>query len=167
MLRGVIFFVSNEKVAWWSSQVRGLRSDWVGKEARTIVPDIAIADICEDMKTLPYALSTPEIMAEAVETIRGMGRKAEGIKCDVRKAAEVSAMVDQVLETFGSVDILINNAGILRDKSFLKMEPENWQAVMDVHLNGAYHVTRPAMAVMKENGYGRIVMTSSIAGSPQ
>ncbi|MGD8972097.1 MAG: SDR family NAD(P)-dependent oxidoreductase, partial [Desulfobacterales bacterium] len=50
------------------------------------------------------------------------------------------------------------------DKSFLKMEPENWKAVMDVHLNGAYNVTRPAMAVMKENGYGRIVMTTSAAG---
>ena len=44
------------------------------------------------------------------------------------------------------------------------MEPENWKAVMDVHLNGAYHVTRPAMAVMRENGYGRIVMTTSAAG---
>jgi hypothetical protein len=62
------------------------------------------------------------------------------------------------------VDILINNAGILRDKSFLKMAPENWQAVLDVHLNGAYFVTRPAMAAMKENGYGRIVMTTSAAG---
>jgi len=62
------------------------------------------------------------------------------------------------------VDILVNNAGILRDKSFLKMEPENWQAVLSVHLHGAYHVTRPAMAAMKEKGYGRIVMTTSAAG---
>jgi len=59
---------------------------------------------------------------------------------------------------------LINNAGILRDKSLLKMEPENWQAVLDVHLNGAYFVTRPAMAAMKEGGYGRIVLTTSAAG---
>jgi putative sterol carrier protein len=62
------------------------------------------------------------------------------------------------------VDILINNAGILRDKSFLKMEPENWQIVLDVHLNGAYNVSRPAFAVMKEKGYGRILMTTSAAG---
>jgi NAD(P)-dependent dehydrogenase (short-subunit alcohol dehydrogenase family) len=47
---------------------------------------------------------------------------------------------------FGTVDIVINNAGILRDKSFTKMTPENWKAVMDVHLNGAYNVTRPAFA---------------------
>jgi putative sterol carrier protein len=62
------------------------------------------------------------------------------------------------------VDIVINNAGILRDKSFVKMAPENWQAVLDVHLTGAYNVTRPAFAVMKEKGYGRIIMTTSAAG---
>jgi len=65
---------------------------------------------------------------------------------------------------FGKVDIMINNAGILRDKSFLKMDPENWNAVLAVHLNGAYNVTRPAFAVMRENGYGRIVLTTSAAG---
>jgi putative sterol carrier protein len=62
------------------------------------------------------------------------------------------------------VDILINNAGILRDKSFLKMDPENWQTVLSVHLNGAFNVTRPAFAQMREKGYGRIVMTTSAAG---
>ena len=60
--------------------------------------------------------------------------------------------------------ILINNAGILRDKTFLKMEPENWQAVLDVHLSGAFNVSRPAFGVMKEKGYGRILMTTSAAG---
>ncbi len=73
-------------------------------------------------------------------------------------------IVKTALEAFGTVDILINNAGILRDKSFLKMEPENWDAVMAVHLNGAYNVTRPAFRVMKEKGYGRIIMTTSAAG---
>jgi NAD(P)-dependent dehydrogenase (short-subunit alcohol dehydrogenase family) len=68
------------------------------------------------------------------------------------------------MKAFGSVDILINNAGILRDKSFTKMEPQNWDAVLAVHLGGAYNVTRPALAVMKEKGYGRIVMTTSAAG---
>jgi NAD(P)-dependent dehydrogenase (short-subunit alcohol dehydrogenase family) len=73
-------------------------------------------------------------------------------------------IVKTALDAFGRVDILVNNAGILRDKSFLKMEPDNWKAVMDVHLNGAYHVTRPAVALMKKNGYGRIVLTTSAAG---
>ena len=73
-------------------------------------------------------------------------------------------IVKTAVETFGTVDILINNAGILRDKSFIKMEPENWNAVLAVHLNGAYNVTRPAFAVMREKGYGRILMTTSAAG---
>lgn len=75
-----------------------------------------------------------------------------------------AGIVQAAVHAFGRVDILVNNAGILRDKSFLKMEPEAWQAVLDVHLRGAYNVTRPAFAVMKENGYGRIIMTTSAAG---
>ena len=73
-------------------------------------------------------------------------------------------IVKAAIDAFGTIDILINNAGILRDKSLAKMEPETWQAVLDVHLNGAYHVTRPAFQAMRENNYGRIVMTTSAAG---
>jgi len=74
------------------------------------------------------------------------------------------AIVDTAVDTFGKVDILINNAGILRDKTLVKMEPADWQAVRSVHLDGVYHVTQPAFRVMKEQGYGRIVMTTSAAG---
>ena len=73
-------------------------------------------------------------------------------------------IIKTAVEAFGTVDILINNAGILRDRTLLKMEPETWQAVLDVHLHGAYHVTKPAFALMKEKGYGRIIMTTSAAG---
>jgi putative sterol carrier protein len=62
------------------------------------------------------------------------------------------------------VDIVINNAGILRDRTFAKMDGESWDAVMGVHLKGAYHVTRPAFVKMREQGYGRVVLTSSAAG---
>jgi NAD(P)-dependent dehydrogenase (short-subunit alcohol dehydrogenase family) len=73
-------------------------------------------------------------------------------------------IVKTAMDNYGKVDILINNAGILRDKSFLKMEPENWDAVVAVHLRGAYCVTQPAFAVMREKQYGRIVLTSSTSG---
>jgi len=73
-------------------------------------------------------------------------------------------IIQAALDNFGKVDILVNNAGILRDKSFLKLEPENLEAVIDVHLKGAFFVTQPAFASMKDNGYGRIVMASSGAG---
>jgi len=74
------------------------------------------------------------------------------------------AIVRTALEAFKRIDILINNAGILRDKTLAKMEPEEWAAVLKVHLDGAYHVTRPAFTYMKENKYGRIVFTTSAAG---
>jgi NAD(P)-dependent dehydrogenase (short-subunit alcohol dehydrogenase family)/uncharacterized OB-fold protein len=99
-----------------------------------------------------------------VEEIKAFGGEAVANYDNVATPQGGENIVKTALDAFGRVDILVNNAGILRDKSFLKMEPDNWKAVMDVHLNGAYHVTRPAMAVMKENGYGRIVMTTSAAG---
>jgi 3-hydroxy-3-methylglutaryl CoA synthase/NAD(P)-dependent dehydrogenase (short-subunit alcohol dehydrogenase family)/putative sterol carrier protein len=73
-------------------------------------------------------------------------------------------IVQTALDNFGRLDILINNAGILRDKSFVKMTPDMWQAVLDVHLQGAFNVTQPAFKAMREQGYGRIVMTTSAAG---
>jgi 3-hydroxy-3-methylglutaryl CoA synthase/NAD(P)-dependent dehydrogenase (short-subunit alcohol dehydrogenase family)/putative sterol carrier protein len=74
------------------------------------------------------------------------------------------SIVKSALEAFGRVDILINNAGILRDKSFGKMTPEMWGAVLEVHLQGAFNVTRPAFQVMRQQRYGRIVFTTSAAG---
>jgi NAD(P)-dependent dehydrogenase (short-subunit alcohol dehydrogenase family)/acyl dehydratase/putative sterol carrier protein len=74
------------------------------------------------------------------------------------------AIVKTAIDTFGRVDILINNAGILRDKTLVKMAPSEWSAVVAVHLNGAYNVSRPAFLKMRENGYGRIVVTTSSAG---
>ncbi|MBU4582426.1 MAG: SDR family NAD(P)-dependent oxidoreductase [Proteobacteria bacterium] len=99
-----------------------------------------------------------------VEEIRAAGGEAVANYDNVATPEGGEKIVRTAVEFFGKVDILINNAGILRDKSFLKMDPENWNAVLAVHLNGAYNVTRPAFAVMREKGYGRIVMTTSAAG---
>lgn len=73
-------------------------------------------------------------------------------------------IVKTAVDAFGTVDILVNNAGILRDKSFLKMTEEEWDLVISVHLKGAFCVTQPAVKVMKEKNYGRIVFTSSTSG---
>jgi len=101
-----------------------------------------------------------EVVAEIVK----LGGRAVANYDNVATVAGGENIVKTALDTFGRVDILINNAGILRDKSFVKMDSDNWQAVLDVHLNGAYHVTKPAFGVMKEQGYGRIIMTTSAAG---
>jgi NAD(P)-dependent dehydrogenase (short-subunit alcohol dehydrogenase family)/putative sterol carrier protein len=101
---------------------------------------------------------------QVVHEIKAFGGEAVANYDNVATPDGGESIIKTALDTFGKVDILINNAGILRDKSFIKMEPENWKAVLDVHLNGAYHVTRPAFKVMRENGFGRIVMTTSAAG---
>jgi 3-hydroxy-3-methylglutaryl CoA synthase/NAD(P)-dependent dehydrogenase (short-subunit alcohol dehydrogenase family)/putative sterol carrier protein len=99
-----------------------------------------------------------------VAEIKAAGGEAIANYDNVATPSGGEGIVKTALDAFGGVDILINNAGILRDKSFLKMDPENWRAVLAVHLNGAYNVTRPAFAAMREKGYGRIVMTTSAAG---
>jgi NAD(P)-dependent dehydrogenase (short-subunit alcohol dehydrogenase family) len=74
------------------------------------------------------------------------------------------AIVDQAVEALGGVDILINNAGIVRDSSLAKLSTENLEAVLDVHLRGSFHVTRPAFREMKERGYGRLLFITSASG---
>lgn len=101
---------------------------------------------------------------KVVEEIKGAGGEAVANYDSVASPEGGEKIVRTALDAYGKVDILINNAGILRDKSFMKMEPENWKAVMDVHLDGAYNVTRPAFRVMRQNRYGRIVVTTSSAG---
>ena len=101
---------------------------------------------------------------KVVDEIRALGGEAVANYDSVATAEGGQNIVKSALDAFGTVDILINNAGILRDKSFLKMAPENWHLVLDVHLNGAYNVSRPAFAAMKDKGYGRILMTTSAAG---
>jgi 3-hydroxy-3-methylglutaryl CoA synthase/NAD(P)-dependent dehydrogenase (short-subunit alcohol dehydrogenase family)/putative sterol carrier protein len=99
-----------------------------------------------------------------VEEIKALGGEAVASYDSVATPQGGQNIVKKAMDAFGRIDILINNAGILRDQSFLKMEPQNWETVLAVHLNGAYHVTLPAIKVMRKNGYGRIVMTSSASG---
>ena len=104
------------------------------------------------------------VAEQVVKEIEDAGGKAVADFGNVTSADDAQKMVAAAVSNFGKLDILINNAGILRDKSFIKQDPDNWKAVLDVHLNGAYNVTRPAFKLMKENGFGRIVMTTSAAG---
>lgn len=101
---------------------------------------------------------------KVVDEIKALGGQAVPNYDNVATVKGGENIVKTAIDAFGKVDILINNAGILRDKSFTKMEEENWEAVIGVHLKGAYCVTRPAFANMRENNYGRIVMTTSGAG---
>jgi NAD(P)-dependent dehydrogenase (short-subunit alcohol dehydrogenase family) len=99
-----------------------------------------------------------------VEEIRAFDGEAVASYDSVATIPGGENIIRTAVETFGKVDILINNAGIVRDSAFVNMEEDSWDAVMNVHVKGAYCVSRPAFKNMKEHRYGRIVLTVSGAG---
>ena len=103
--------------------------------------------------------------AQQVATeITAAGGDATACTESVATAAGGKAIIDTALESYGRIDILIHNAGIVRRASLKEMTYEDFDTVVDVHLRGAFHVVRPAFPVMCEAGYGRVVLTSSIGG---
>ena len=98
------------------------------------------------------------------QEIRDAGGEAIANGASVTDFAEVEAMVAEATERWGRVDILVANAGILRDKTFAKMEIADFRAVLDVHVMGAVHCAKAVWAGMRERAYGRIVFTSSSSG---
>ena len=101
---------------------------------------------------------------EVVSMIEAAGGEAFANGANVAKFDEVQDMVSQAMAKWGRVDILINNAGILRDKSFSKMDLADFQLVMDVHLMGSVNCTKAVWEIMRGQNYGRIVMTTSASG---
>jgi NAD(P)-dependent dehydrogenase (short-subunit alcohol dehydrogenase family) len=99
-----------------------------------------------------------------VKEIEALGGEAVANGDSVSTPEGGEAIVQAALDAFGQVDIVINNAGILRDKSFHNMTPELLNPVIDVHLKGAFYVTIPAWKVMRDNNYGRVINTASNAG---
>ena len=99
-----------------------------------------------------------------VDEIKSTGGEAVANYNSVTVKGGGENIVKTAVDNFGKVDILINNAGVLRDKSLPKMTEEDWDEVFSVHLKGAFFVTQAAFKVMKANNYGRIVNTSSGAG---
>ncbi len=101
---------------------------------------------------------------EVVKAIEAAGGEAIANGANVTKMDEVEAMVASAMDKWGRVDILINNAGILRDKSFSKMTMDDYRLVIDVHLMGSANCSKAVWEIMKEQKYGRIMMTSSPSG---
>jgi NAD(P)-dependent dehydrogenase (short-subunit alcohol dehydrogenase family) len=101
---------------------------------------------------------------DVVAEITALGGAAVADSTSVATPDGGAAVVGHAVEEFGRLDIVVNNAGILQDKTLQNMTPEMFDAVIAVHLRGVFHVTQPAFVHMRERGYGRIVVTSSAAG---
>ncbi len=101
---------------------------------------------------------------KVVDEIKALGGQALANGASVTDFAAVQAMVAQAMDAWGRVDVLVNNAGILRDKSFAKMELADFRTVLDVHLMGAVHTSKAVWPIMQAQKYGRILMTTSSTG---
>ncbi len=106
--------------------------------------------------------------SKTVDQIRSMGREAIFVQADVSKWGEAKKLVDEAVKAFGTVHILVNNAGITRDKLLRDMEEEDWDKVLNINLKGAFNCCKFAVPHMIENKYGKIVNLSSRAhlGNP-
>ena len=105
---------------------------------------------------------------DGTETVNEITQNGGNIffqKVDVTDQSSVDSAIEEIIKQHGKIEILINNAGIIRDRSFLKMSEEEWDSVINVNLKSLYVVTRSVIPHMKENGYGRIVSASSINGT--
>jgi NAD(P)-dependent dehydrogenase (short-subunit alcohol dehydrogenase family) len=106
--------------------------------------------------TRPAQATADEIKAEGGEAVANFG--------SVTKFDDCLKMVQQARDAFGRLDIVFNAAGILRDKMFHNMFPEDWQAVIDVHLTGHFNINRAAVNLFREQNYGRMILVSSTSG---
>lgn len=104
--------------------------------------------------------STDAVVAE----LQAAGAKALAVVGNVTVSADVERMIDAAAEAFGRVDILVNNAGITRDGLLMRMKDDDWDAVLNVNLKGAFLCTRSAFKVMSKQRYGRIINIASIVG---
>lgn len=105
--------------------------------------------------------SDPSLAEQAAQALRGLGAE---VIANTDSVVDGARIVQQAMDTFGRLDVVINNAGVLRDRAFHNMTVDDWDTVMEVHLRGAFAVTRAAWPLMRERSYGRIVMTASGAG---
>ncbi|MCK6457265.1 MAG: 3-oxoacyl-[acyl-carrier-protein] reductase [Phycisphaerae bacterium] len=123
---------------------------------------LALAEAGSDV-AVNYA-SAVAAADDVVKQITAMGRKAKAYKANVGNAEDVHGMIEQVTKDLGPVTVLVNNAGITRDRSFAKLTLEQWTEVIDVNLNGQAFVTHAVLPGMLNAGWGRIIFISSVVG---
>jgi 3-oxoacyl-[acyl-carrier protein] reductase len=132
--------------------------------SRGIGRAVALAFAKEGANVLVNYTSNEKAANEVVQEIQRMGRQSRAVKADVAQKAEAENLVQAAVEAFGSLDILVNNAGFTRPALMLKMTEEQWDAVVDIHLKGAFLCGQAAAQHMKERMKGKIINVTSVAG---
>ncbi len=124
---------------------------------------IALA-MAEKGAKLVLSARSEDALLKLVDEIKATGGEAVAVVADVAKSEDADKLVAVANESFGRVDILVNNAGITRDGLLLRMKDEDWDAVLDTNLKGAFLCTRAVAKVMSKQRYGRIINISSVVG---
>ena len=132
--------------------------------SRGIGRSIALALAAEGAKVVVNYASSSAAAEAVVAEIAAMGSEAIALQADVGKADQVDALFNAVLDKWGRVDVLVNNAGIARDTLLLRMKLEDWQAVIDLNLTGVFLCTKVASKVMLKQKSGRIINITSVVG---
>ncbi|MHA1908085.1 MAG: 3-oxoacyl-ACP reductase family protein [Candidatus Thorarchaeota archaeon] len=125
---------------------------------------VSLALAREGADVIVNYLRSPDSANEVVEEIGKTGQRALAIQADVRDSDAVNEMINAVIENFGRLDILVNNACMYSDSTVWKMSDEKWEEVLDICLSGSFKCTRSAIPHMRNQGYGRIVNISSVVG---
>ncbi len=105
-----------------------------------------------------------EAAEKTVEELKALGANAESYKFDVSNQAEVDEAIAKIIEKYGRIDVLVNNAGITRDDLFIRMTEDKWNAVINTNLNSAFYVSKPVVKLMMKQRSGAIVNTTSVVG---
>jgi 3-oxoacyl-[acyl-carrier protein] reductase len=124
----------------------------------------ALALASEGANVVVNYASSQEAADKVVAEITALGSQAIALSADVSKGDQVDALVNAVMEKWGRIDVLVNNAGITRDTLLLRMKPEEWQAVIDLNLTGVFLCTRAVSKIMLKQRSGRIINITSVAG---
>jgi len=125
---------------------------------------VALGFAKEGAKVVVNYTSNEKAADEVVDAIQSMGSEAVAVKADVAKKTEAEALVGAGIERFGRLDVLVNNAGFGRPAMMLKMEEDQWDQVVDIHLKGAFLCSQAAGRQMKEQNSGKIINVASVAG---
>ena len=127
--------------------------------------DIIAVDICDQLPTVPYAMATPDDLAETAKLVEELDRRIVTRQADVRDQAALSAAVAEGVSELGHLDVVIANAGIASMGATWEMAEETWQEMLDVNLSGVWRTCKATVPTLIEQGTGgSIVLTSSVAG---